>query len=186
VGRGGAPWQPVHETQTWEEDVYTSSWQNCRLEKLEILELNQSFWSIWCRCTTYCSTPVGHNTSGIISIWGPSPPRILQIDSMLRNGCRHFSQGRNPNFITALIGWWAPNQSRIFSFFLSWVASTQLNHWTKWEVTGARPINLVGPKKLSQALPTNFMADPQWVTAVHDVCGLACILGLTGSTIKFP
>jgi len=30
------------------------------------------------------------------------------------------------------------------------------------------------------------MADPLWVTTIHNLCGLACILGLTGPTqIKF-
>ena len=48
---------------------------------------------------------------------------------------------------------------------------------------GAHSVNLVGPKKLSRAagpLPTKFMADPQWVTTIHNVGGLACILGLRG------
>jgi len=36
-----------------------------------------------------------------------------------------------------------------FSFFLSWVVNTQLNHWTTVEAGGEHPIKQVGPNKLS-------------------------------------
>jgi len=52
-----------------------------------------------------------------------------------------------------------PTNSFLISFFLSWVANTQLNHWSKW-VACTQLINLVGPKKLSRSVANLIYGRP--------------------------
>ena len=66
---------------------------------------------------------------------------------------------------------------RLFSFLLSWVATTDLKHWTKQVVsTDSSP-------RTQETVPdrdqTVANLDTKWIKTFHNVCGLACILGLT-------
>jgi len=84
----------------------------------------------------------------------------------------HRSQYRSPRSCLPVPDLNSPN----LSFFLSWVTKTQLNHWTKRVTVVSIQLITQDPRNCDWPLPTWFMADPQWVKTVHNVCGLACIL----------
>ena len=67
--------------------------------------------------------------------------------------------------------------SFFLSFFLSWVANSQLNHWTHW-VVGTQII-AKDPRDCPRLQTVWVMAFPLWVTTgtCPKVCGLACTPG---------